>query len=629
MCQACGLLESSEEGASECYPVFRVVVKDEDGLNSTTGRIKKAPPRGANFLSFDTGEVAIAIPGLSKADTEFSLAVWILLSSEVNQSAPVLRLGEYKVRVEGVSGLRLIGFGDVIEIETVADTWTHLAVTYNPTSNSGAYYVNGTKSSIGAGVTGRRLLQAPATTEDFSCDATLLMRYAFDDAANPGIDSVSGNSAGLSGAIAVQNSYAVFNGGAVRLEPLTVLEGDDITFTWWMRPLSSSDSRNSFRIGRNGNEGRIQWYRATEWVPYMKTPSSGWVYESLDPGMIPFDSTTWSFVAWKIRASDGLWSITVNESEVFRGVKIAVHPKTYDDEWHHIGSIDTFSYWGAQDDFRIYRSFLSDAQVAAVRAGGPASACAAPVDFSCDAGLVMRYAFDDPANPWIDSVSGNSGGISGAVIVQDSYAVFNGGTVRLEPLTVLEGEDISFCFWLNAAVTTSSTNVFKIGFDANDGRMQLYYNHAALLWQPYVKLPGSGWIYVDIQSSDIPRNSDTWVFVSWSIRASDGLWSIWVDDTEIINSITSRVHPKTYNDDWHRIGEDNFYGSIDDFRIYRTRSSPSRKSRPCAPAGPRARALRRSPLRRSKIPCSCLLTLRTLPTPTRKLLEPLPRPAQR
>jgi len=222
---------------------------------------------------------------------------------------------------------------------------------------------------------GAALEPPQSSTQSFSCDATLLMRYAFDDPANPGIDSVSGNSAGLSGAIAVQNSYAVFNGGAVRLEPLTVLEGDDITFTWWMRPLSNSGSRNSFRIGRNGNEGRIQWYRATEWVPYMKTPSSEWVYESLDPGMIPFDSTTWSFVAWKIRASDGLWSITVNESEVFRGVKIAVHPKTYDDEWHHIGSIDTFSYWGAQDDFRIYRSFLSDEQVAAVRAGGPASAC--------------------------------------------------------------------------------------------------------------------------------------------------------------------------------------------------------------------------------------------------------------
>ena len=39
-------------------------------------------------------------------------------------------IGAYRVRVEGVSVLRLIGFGSLIEINTVPDTWTHLAVTY-------------------------------------------------------------------------------------------------------------------------------------------------------------------------------------------------------------------------------------------------------------------------------------------------------------------------------------------------------------------------------------------------------------------------------------------------------------------------------------------------------------------
>jgi hypothetical protein len=418
---------------------------------------------------------------------------------------------------------------------------------------------------------------APATTEDFSCDTGLVMRYAFNDPANPGIDSVSGSTAGVTGTVTIQdNAYAEFDAAtsaSVRMQPFTVAAGDDVTFSWWMRPDSAakaqaSGERGVFQMGSNSAANQIRWRwknsDATVWYPQIRS-SGTWAYVSISG----VQADVWSFVMWRIRA-DGYWSVIIDDEEKYSGVQQTVASQLYDGTIHHIGiSNNNPTYPGGLRDFRLYRSFLSDEQVAAVRAGGPASTCAAPVDFSCDATLFMRYAFDDPANPGIDSVSGNSAGISGAVSVQDSYAVFNGGTVRLEPLTVLEGEDISFCFWLNAAVTTT-TNVFKIGFDANDGRMQLYYNHAALLWQPFVKLPGSGWIYVDIQSSDIPRNSDTWVFVSWSIRASDGLWSIWVDDTEIINSITSPVHPKTYNDDWHHIGQDNFYGSIDDFRIYRT-----------------------------------------------------------
>jgi hypothetical protein len=577
MCQACGLLESSEEGASECYPVFRVVVKDEDGLNSTTGRIKKAPPRGANFLSFDTGEVAIAIPGLSKADTDFSLAVWILLSSEVNQSAPVLRLGEYKVRVEGVSGLRLIGFGDVIEIETVPDTWTHLAVTYNPTSNSGAYYVNGTKSSIGAGVTGRRLLQAPATTEDFSCDATLLMRYAFDDPANPGIDSVSGISGGITGDVTATDGYAIFNGGAVRLQPLTVLEGDDITFTWWMKPLSNLQSRHIFRMGENADLGRIQWYRAGEthataspgaWMPLMQTPPSGWVSEILDPNITPFDST-WSFMVWKIRASDGLWSITVNEDEVFRGVKIAVHPQTYDDPWHHIASTGTFPYLGALDDFRIYRSFLSDEQVAAVRAGGPASTCAAPVESASTTQPILWYKMDDPAAVGHESISGADATVSNVAIDSTSAlpavaegceaaARFSTADQQFDPLPfTITNSEMTLSLWVRPALTQEDyasildlRNHLSAGFVA----IRIYKEAASdqsdttKTWVFWVKagetldcVPGSCAKIPIVLDVDPPQ----WVHIAFRIQ-STGEWTITVNGVEVYKQPTVPMASVTY-----------------------------------------------------------------------------------
>jgi hypothetical protein len=752
-----------------------------DSATSTDGWITAADAANQLFVDF---VLRLTTP---QGDSVFSN---VYLSIDLASLVPLAHCDENKFLFVSVADI--VKIQAHVGVQHANDSYTTLNQT--STTNSIAYEIAENQNVVASG---RRLLQAPATTEDFSCDATLLMRYAFDDPANPGIDSVSGNSAGITGDVTVADGYATFNGGAVRLQPLIVGENTDITFSWWMNPSVTGHSTNAFRIGGSNEESRIQWYFSTafsEWRAYVRTPGSDFVWVGVGVDKIPYNSDQWVFISWSIQASDGLWSIVVDDTQVINQLVSKLHPKTYDEEWHFIGEnaygglenfyghvddfrvyqsffspeqvaavraggpastcaapvdfscdatllmryafddpanpgIDsvsgstagvtgtvtiqdnayaefdaatsasvrmqpftvaagddvTFSWWmrpdsaakaqasgergvfqmgsnsaanqirwrwknsdatvwypqirssgtwayvsisgvqadvwsfvmwriradgywsviiddeekysgvqqtvasqlydgtihhigisnnnptypGGLRDFRLYRSFLSDEQVAAVRAGGPASTCAAPVDFSCDATLFMRYAFDDPANPGIDSVSGNSAGISGAVSVQDSYAVFNGGTVRLEPLTVLEGEDISFCFWLNAAVTTT-TNVFKIGFDANDGRMQLYYNHAALLWQPYVKLPGSGWIYVDIQSSDIPRNSDTWVFVSWSIRASDGLWSIWVDDTEIINSITSPVHPKTYNDDWHHIGQDNFYGSIDDFRIYRT-----------------------------------------------------------
>ena len=79
---------------------------------------------------------------------------------------------------------------------------------------------------------------------------------------------------------------------------------------------------------------------------------------------------------WRIRA-DGYWSVIINDEEKYSGVQHTFASQLYDDTIHHIGiSHDNPSYPGGLRDFRIYRSYLTDAQVAAVRAGGPVSACA-------------------------------------------------------------------------------------------------------------------------------------------------------------------------------------------------------------------------------------------------------------
>jgi hypothetical protein len=86
---------------------------------------------------------------------------------------------------------------------------------------------------------------------------------------------------------------------------------------------------------------------------------------------------------WQIRA-DGEWRVFVNDAEVFKGVRQPLFPGLYDGRWHDLAfnainpngwTLTTF--YGSLRDFRVYRSAsLSDAQVASIRAGGPASECA-------------------------------------------------------------------------------------------------------------------------------------------------------------------------------------------------------------------------------------------------------------
>ena len=220
--------------------------------------------------------------------------------------------------------------------------------------------------------------------DDFSCDAGLVMRYAFDDPANPGIDSVSGSTAGVTGTVTIQdNAYAEFDSAtsaSVRMQPFTVAAGDDVTFSWWMRPDSAVHAqlykeRGVFQIGSKTAVNQIRWRwlasDATVWYPQIRT-SGTWA--SLPISGVQAD--VWSFVMWRIRA-DGYWSVIINDEEKYSGVQHTVGSLLYDDSIHHIGiSQNNPTYPGGLRDFRLYRSFLSDEQVAAVRAGGPATACA-------------------------------------------------------------------------------------------------------------------------------------------------------------------------------------------------------------------------------------------------------------
>jgi hypothetical protein len=431
-------------------------------------------------------------------------------------------------------------------------------------------------------------LEPPTGTHDFSCDSSLTMHYRFDDPLNPGLDSVSGKSAGLTGDVTVANGVVRLNGGAVRLEPLTVGPGDDITFTWHMKPEMSSTGTSSFRIGRNfaSEPGRIQFWSGSgsEWFGTVKLPSSDWIYGGVGPGTIPLNSPSWVFVAWRIRSSDGFWSITVDDNEVYSGVTSKLPEMTFDNEWHHVGTVDTSPFFGLQNDFRIYHAYLSDSEVAAVRAGGPASECAAPVDFSCDAGLVMRYPLNDQALLGEDRVSGNTAGVTGSVTVHDSsHATFNGGGVRLEPFTVSPGDSFAFSFWIypdSSTRTSSIQDVIRLrkAEQSSEGAIQIRWSTTdSSKWGFHMKREDDT-VWNSVEATISP---DKWSFVLWQIRA-DGEWRVFVNDAEVFKGVRQPLFPGLYDGRWHDLAFNainpngwtltTFYGSLRDFRVYRSAS---------------------------------------------------------
>jgi hypothetical protein len=221
-------------------------------------------------------------------------------------------------------------------------------------------------------------------SNDFSCDAALAMRYAFDDPLNPGLDSVSGLTAGVTGTVSIQdNAYAEFDaatGATVRMQPFTVAAGGNVTFSWWMKPDSVAKAqawgeRGVFQMGSNSAANQIRWRwknsDATVWYPQIRNGGT-WAMEAIS-GVQP---DVWIFVVWRIRA-DGHWSVHIDDVEKFSGVKQAPALGIYDEIVHHIGqSNHNPTYPGGLSDFRVYHRYLSETDVEAVRAGAPLTECA-------------------------------------------------------------------------------------------------------------------------------------------------------------------------------------------------------------------------------------------------------------
>ena len=99
-----------------------------------------------------------------------------------------------------------------------------------------------------------------------------------------------------------------------------------------------------FRIGETFLSGRtgVTWLGSdpTRWMVYNNPVGrSGWppAYSAFIIA-IPFDYSSLTFVAWRIRASDGYWSITVNDQEVFTGIRNRFPARLYDDN-HAVHSI--------------------------------------------------------------------------------------------------------------------------------------------------------------------------------------------------------------------------------------------------------------------------------------------------
>ena len=401
---------------------------------------------------------------------------------------------------------------------------------------------------------------APAATHDFSCDAALVMRYAFDDPLNPGVDSVSGNSAGITGDVTVADGYASFNGGYVRLEPWTISNDHDITFTFWINPSISANSL-VFYIGSSN----VGIFKANLLEPNvlrleLYNPAVGWGSQDVS---VVRDGVSWSFITWKIRASDGLWVILVNEEEVFNGIKVYPKASTHDGTWHDIGSS---SYSGKVDDFRIYHAFLSTEEVVATRAGGPASTCAAPVDFSCDAGILMRFSGTDATQPGLNSVTGLDTSY-GNVAVVDGALSFTGGGITLPSFEVFEGDSLTISFWMKPIAQATTENIFRLGtLHSEQSPIHFYRSKNGPLW--YLISQTEGGTY---RTLTIPQDGNTWTFISWRIRA-DGFWSVQMDDVVAFEGQELRIKPQVYDGAYHEIGggTNYYYGGLRDFRIYRS-----------------------------------------------------------
>ena len=184
-------------------------------------------------------------------------------------------------------------------------------------------------------------------------------------------------------------NYAVFNQGMVSMQPFTLEPGDDITFTFWLKPDMAPSSgllgvvfnidhqMQLYATGLNYWQAFAGlWWRESALAidfpsnPHLPTNDAAWP-AGTEPG------GTWSFVAYRIRVSDGFQSVSVNGNVIEEGIKQIVTHKAYGQ-----GSLGSNSaafsepYLGGMSDFRMYKTYLSDEQLAAVQKGEPA--CSGP-----------------------------------------------------------------------------------------------------------------------------------------------------------------------------------------------------------------------------------------------------------
>jgi hypothetical protein len=263
-------------------------------------------------------------------------------------------------------------------------------------------------------------MRLPSQADDFSCETAenskLVQRFPFNNPAAVNREVVSGQQTTLYGNVNTVNTdsdeqyYAEFNEGFVGMQPFTLEPGDDITFTFWLKPDMTAGSglvRAVFGIMTNTQHlsianGRIQFthhgdhrddsrfylgpVKGNSWSAFAGTTKNG---PNLDFPFNPHLPTndaawpagteaggTWSFVAWRIRVSDGFQSVSVNGNVIEEGIRQTVPYKTYSGGDNRIGLVWPDKYLGGMSDFRMYKTYLSDEKLAAVQKGEPA--CSGP-----------------------------------------------------------------------------------------------------------------------------------------------------------------------------------------------------------------------------------------------------------
>jgi len=267
---------------------------------------------------------------------------------------------------------------------------------------------------------GASAMRLPSQADDFSCElaenSKPVQRFPFDNPAALNKEIISGQNTEKWGSVTGVNTdsdghyYAKFAEGFVGMRPFTLEPGDDITFTFWLKPdfgASSGLIRAVFGIMTRTDHidipnGRIQFasfadHRAdsrfylgptngNSWVAFAGTVKNG---ANIDFPFVPHlpnndaawpantePGGTWSFVAWRIRMDDGFQSLSVNGIVMEEGIRQKPPYKTYQGGDNRIGLVWPDKYLGGMSDFRMYKSYLSDEQLAAVQQGKPA--CSGP-----------------------------------------------------------------------------------------------------------------------------------------------------------------------------------------------------------------------------------------------------------